>query len=611
MSAEGTSTNAVGAPPPLLNERFELGERLAEGTFFLVHRGRDTRTGKQVAVKILKPEYRTDEPFSELLLSEAQKAVQLTHPNVARVLDAFRERGTVVMVAEWIQGINLKDRIRRVAPFPLAVALDIYVACAEALKYAHGAGVLHGDLRPDNVLITPDGQVKLTGFGLGRSIHSSTRVQLDALPSSVYYMAPELTENHQLDERSDVYALGCLLFEMLAGAVPYDGDKPVSVAAKHAHQPVPSLRKANPAVPQAVDGIVQKSMQKGPDARYQDVDELLADVQSVREAMRENRSLNWSPARAAAEKAAVPKSTVPRHVSREELDEEEEDNGPSLKLLVGVALLAIVTVLLSVGAVTLLLRKPSQVPMPNVIGMPQAQAEDLVQKAGLRSELRQEYSLKPIGVVYDSHPKPNVDTLRGRSVTLWVSRGPQPISVPDVIGKPLGEAQSEIQAVGLVLKGTKEEFSEVVEKGKVISQEPVGGTEAAKKSPVELVVSKGPEPVKPAEEPVEIAPTGENTNPDGDAPPEGEPTSPDGDRAGTPTGDTHDYEISFTVPLTRVGTQTVRIVVRNQDGQEVIAYDREHQPGDVIDETVPVTGAKGKSQIRVYLNGVIIKRENV
>src|SRR3569833_1359826 len=186
MTPEGSSANPTGTVP-LLNDRYELGERLAEGTFFYTHRGRDTQTGKPVAIKGLRPEYSGDESFAGRLLSEAQSAVNLRHPNIAEVYDAWRERGTVAIAAEWVRGINLKDRIRRVAPFPLAVAMDILLACTEALHYAHEHGFVHGDVRPDNVIITPEGRVKLTDFGVSSSISSSSRIQLNALPRAVYY----------------------------------------------------------------------------------------------------------------------------------------------------------------------------------------------------------------------------------------------------------------------------------------------------------------------------------------------------------------------------------------------------------------------------------------
>ena len=306
MTPEGPSANPAGATAPVFNNRFEVGERLAEGTFFFTHRGRDIESGQPVAIKVLKPQYAADESFAERLLNEAQSARRLRHANIAQVLDAWEERGTLVIATEWVRGINLKDRIRRVAPFPLAVAMDITLACAQALQFAHENGYVHGDIRPDNVIITPDGRVKITDFGVGAAVAGSSRIQLNSLEQAAFYMAPELAEGKTPDTRSDLYSLGCLVYEMLAGVVPYDAETPLAVAVKHLNDPIPSLKKVNPSVPNAVDGMVAKCLQKNPAERYNAPLALLEDIHRVREAIRTDSSLAWSPLGSVAEEE-VPK----------------------------------------------------------------------------------------------------------------------------------------------------------------------------------------------------------------------------------------------------------------------------------------------------------------
>jgi len=622
MTSEGASVDPVGAAPPLLKDRYELGERLAEGTFFFTHRGRDTDNGRSVAIKVLKLEYRSDEDFSSRLLSEAQAVSALRHPNIARVFDAWVERGALVIVTEWVPGASLKDRIRRVAPFPLAVSMDILLACTEALHYAHGKGFTHGDVRPDNVIVTPDGQVKLTGFGVGVSTASSTRSQLDALPRAVHYLAPELTEGRKPEPSADIYALGCMLYEMLSGMVPFDGDSPLAVAGKHVNAPVPSVRQANPAVPNAVDGVAAKCMQKSPAARYAGAHDLVQDIQTVREALRTGGALDWSPLEKTGEsvpvvekKKAPPRTQVrrePKRPARRESAEPaqaHEDHGPSGRLLAALALLAVLMVAGSFGIFLLSTRAPREVPVPDVVKMSQAEASALLKKSGLNVEIREEYNERvPAGTVFDSAPKGGVTTRRGKAVTLVVSRGPQPVTVPDVVGNGLGEAQAAVQSKGLVLEGAKEEFSEVVKKGLVISQTPVGGTSVAKKTAVTLVVSKGPQPV-PEPEAVQVEPTppDDPVNPD-DSNPDADPARPSTGAVDLPA---RDYEIVFTVPADRRGSQTVKIVVRNEDGSESDAHEQTYEPGEEVKQTIPVLGAVGKCQIRVYLNGSIIKREKV
>ena len=606
MSLEGPASSAPSAAPPLLNDRYELGERLAEGTFFMTHRGRDVETGRTVAIKVLKAAYAADDAFSERLLAEAQSAAELRHPNIAHVYEAWRERGTVVIIAEWVRGINLKDRILRVAPFPLAVAMDILLACAEALKYAHSAGAVHGDIRPDNVIITPDGRVKVTDFGLGASVAASNKLQLSALPEAADYLAPEVASGRAPETRTDLYSLGCILYEMLAADTPYEADTPLALAVKHLHDPVPPLRKANPAVPPCVEGIAQKCMQKQPDARYSSATELLEDIQKVRDALRGSGTLSWSPMESPTENAQVPpKAPTRRPVHDAPRVERAQDHGPSAGLLLGLALLAVLMIIVFFGIGVYFTSAPGQVTLPSgLIGKSAVEAAAVLERLGLKTETRQEFNDRhPSGIVYETVPREGTDLRAGKSVLLYVSKGVEPVKIPDVVGKKVDDAQREIRAAGLVMGKTEVEFSEVIDKGLVMSQSPVGETEARKKSAVNLVVSKGAEPV-PDAGPVDIEPSQTQTPPDDEA-----PDTP-GEPAAAP-GPPREHVVTVELPKSGTRQRTVRIVTRNEDGSEETAYEQEHSPGDKVEHTVTTLGARGKCQIRVYLDGRLVDRKDV
>ncbi|MFN3648099.1 MAG: protein kinase domain-containing protein [Armatimonadota bacterium] len=591
---ENSSANpTAAAATTVLKERYELGERLADGAFFNSFRGRDTHTGRAVAIKVLKPEYASDEVFTARLLSEAQCAMQLRHPNIMQVFDAWRERGTVVLVTEWVRGINLKERVKRVAPFPLAVSVDIFLACAEALAYAHEQGCVHGDIRPDNIIITPDGRVKVTDFGIGVSVAASTRIQLSALPQAAFYMAPELAEGKMPDAGSDLYSLACILYEMLSGVVPYDADTPIAVAVKHLHEPVPSLKQANPAVPNAVNGLVAKSMQKSPADRYPDVQAMLQDGHAIRDALRNDRPLTWSPMPVETP-AAEPDG---KKVRRRPPPEPEPDGGPSFKLLAalgGLMLAMIVGMFLIMNAYLGSAPKEVRVPM-GLVGKTQGQAEEMLRQWGLVPKVNEEFDDRiPAGQVIRTDPIGGTEIRAGREVTLAVSKGAAPVAVPNVTDKTAEEARQDLEDAGLTVRRVTDEYSDLYQKGKVISQDPVAGTQTKRGSGVNLIVSLGPPP-PPAYEDVPVEPeTPDTTEPEPGAEP------------GAGTGEIREQQVAIDVPSRPNVPQRVRITVRHPDNTEETVYEEIHQPGAHVEHTVPVESLRPGSELRIYVNDRLI-----
>lgn len=621
MTIEGAPANPARPATSLLRERYEVGERLAEGTFFFTHRAQEAHTQRPVAVKVLKPEFARDEQFANRLLAEAQSAARLQHPNIARVLEAWREGGTIVVIVEWVRGINLRERIRRVSPFPPAVAVDIAHAIAEALAYAHDCGYIHGDLRPSNVVITPDGRVKLTDFGVGTSAGASSRVQLSALSDAAGYLAPEVAQGRPPDARSDVYALGCMLHEMLSGTAPFTAETPLATALRHVQDPVPSLREGDPELPPALDGVVRKCLQKDPLARYLTMGALLDDLRRLQEGLREDRPLNWSPL-AAAEATPVPPRTAsrlrgeepaapPRPVRRTPAErpppppryQPEPDAGPSWLLLAGVGLLAVLMLAGSIALAGFLTRTPSEVNVPHLVGKSRAEAVAELERRGLRAEVREEYNARaPEGQVYKMSPDGGTELRAGKPVTLFVSRGAEPVQVPEVVGKKLPDAQAQIRTAGLALGKVQEEYSEIIEKGEVMSQSPSGGAEARKATPVDLTVSKGPQPLP---DPPPLDPLA------GTSPPEPEIRSPDPVVLPHEDLPARDHEVEVRVPRASSGPQRVRILVRNEDGSEQVAYEGDHQPGETLRHMVTTLGAEGKCEVRVYVNDRLVHRRRL
>ncbi len=609
-AADASSFGAGGATP--IRDRYELGERLAEGVLFTIFRARELESGRSVAVKVLKPEFAQDEAFVTRLLADAQRAVRLRHPHIAEVYEARREQNTVVLVTEWVRGINLKDRIIRVAPFPLAVTMDILLACAEAVNFAHKQGMVHGDLRPDNVIITPDGRVKITDFGVAGAVATSSKAQMVSLNQAAPYQAPEVTQGRAPEPGSDIYSLGCSLFEMLSGDPPYASESPLTLVVKHLNDPIPSLRKLNNSVPVAIEGMTNKCLQKSPGARYLKVEDLLQDIHAIRDALRNDRPLTWSPmdrqqgpVRAASQPAAPPQKAHPVSAARTSTQSakraaaQESDGGPSLKLLLGLLAFAGLMIAGFIVTMGLLLQAPSTVAVPlNLVGMSEIAARAELAKLNLKAETRQEFNEKQTpGTVFNVQPPGGHELRAGKSVVLSVSKGAEPVTVPDVVGKEVAAAQNAVRAAGLVVGGTKEEFSEVIPKGQVMAQTPGGEQRTAKKTPVELTLSKGPEPIPEPKtvhvDPVEPPPTGEGEN--GGEP--GEVVS-------------QQQEVTVEIPARSNGPQRVRIAVVQDDNSEDTVYDGEHQAGDTVRETVTTRGRKGKQQIRIYINNKLVPQAN-
>lgn len=595
----------VGAGSRLRN-RYELGEKLAEGFFFISWRAQDTTTGRPVLLKILKPEHDRDENLKRSLITESRAAARLADANISQIYEAWREGEMVCIATELIRGSSLRERISRVAPFPLQVAVEIAYAIALALDHASKEGFVHADLRPENAIITPEGRVKVTDFGVGSSVPASPRINLPSLPPAAPYVAPEVITGHTPDARADIYALGCILFEMLTGHTPYTAPTPVAMAAAHLHSSVPSPAAEIARIPPAVDGIVRKCLQKEPLNRYDSPRELLYDLGRVREGLRDGESLDWSPLPPEGNEVVPSRSSRSRRGRSVEPSRDEEDWGgaPSLKAIGGGFALLLVLAFVSVLAVTRFIATPPEVVVPsNLLRQSESSATAQIEALGLKAEVIRDYSSKvPAGQVIRVIPPSGTEIRGGKTVKVFVSRGSEPVVVPDLVGKSRQEALNAIRAAGFVVGEVTENYSPTLSAGEVMAQVPLAGGRSGRGSPVRLVVSKGPEPDQaPAPEPPADEETGLETSiePAPDAPP-----SP-GDL------ESRSHVVTVDIPSGSTGQQYVQIVVQHADGREETVHDQAHEPGATVEQTVTTFGRKGTSEIRVYINGRLHQRFEV
>lgn len=474
----------------VLAGRYELLEKLGEGSLFAAYRARDHETNALVTVKLLLPAFADDRALVSALKQCFSVTSPLNHPRIARILQVTEHEGQLVLVTEFVRGINLKERIRRVAPFTLSVAVDIALAVAEGLENAHRAGIAHGDLRPHNIIVSQEGLIKITDFGLLPALQASPMAQTAWLTRAAPYLPPEVSEGWQVTPSADVYALGVVLFEMLTGGVPFPADTPVAVALRHAKDPPPSPRAVNPGVPRAVEGIVLKAMQKLPEQRYPDMSSMLHDLRAVHDALRFGKPLSWSPLERA------PESTTTATQTREARPAESEDTELRiLKYLARVLAVLAGLIIIALAAVGFWVTRPTkEVPVPDLRGKPLVEARRLAQEAGLNLVVRQEdYNEQfPEGTVYLVQPEPGSSVKAGGAVQVWVSKGARTVEIPNVQGLSEADARQRLVQAGLQVGKVEEKPHPAAPAGTVLSQSPAPRQKVNRDAPVDLVISKGP-----------------------------------------------------------------------------------------------------------------------
>lgn len=521
----------------LLDGRYRVDRMLARGGMSTVYAGTDQRLGRRVAVKVMAPALAHDPAFTDRFVREARTAAGLSHPNAVAVFDQGAQDtagGRVVfLVMELVPGGTVRDVLRERGRLGPAEALSLLEPVLAALAAAHRAGLVHRDVKPENVLITPDGAVKVVDFGLARAVAApSTTTQAGVVLGTVAYVAPEQVTRGAADPRTDVYAAGIMLFELLTGSPPYAGDAAIAVAYRHVHDDVPPPSSRVPGIAPALDELVQRATRREPGARPADAGALLAELALVRTdlglravpprelAPRPDPATPapagppTRPARASAP-GAGPRPRMPGAGATGVLT----TGGPprsSTVLIPGAApggpggwpaerrvrrrraWLALATVLaltLTVGGAAWWFGSGRFAVVPSLADLTRQGATARVQAADLEASFLIEPSESVAnGRVIRSDPAAGDRMLRGRTVTVVLSSGPPLVAVPGVAGRPRADAEAAVRGAGLVVAVT-ERASDEVDRGLVVSQQPAGG-EVRRGSTVRLVVSTGPDVIR-------------------------------------------------------------------------------------------------------------------
>ncbi|MCL6593421.1 MAG: Stk1 family PASTA domain-containing Ser/Thr kinase, partial [Alicyclobacillus sp.] len=482
----------------LLGGRYDLQEEIGGGGMAVVYRALDTLLGRQVAVKMLRTQYASDEEFVQRFRREAQSAARLSHANIVNLYDVgVSAEGQYYLVMEYIDGPTLKAVIRARAPLPVKEAVDIAMQVCDALQHAHNHGIIHRDIKPHNILLTQSGQVKVADFGIARANtgNTITHPQGDSVLGSVHYFSPEQARGAATDVKSDIYSLGVVLYEMLTGRLPFSGDSPVSVALKHLRDPFVEPRQINPDIPQSVENVILRCLVKDPELRYPDMAAVRRDLE---EALLRPHVPKYQPPPDVADATLV----LPAVGNGRHADARGEPPAvpPRRKRRWGAALAwsGVALVVLAVGAVAAytlvmhLLQVPN-VKLPDVRGKQADQAVALLRSAGFQVTEKQAVNPQPAGVVYDENPPAGSEVKEGREVTLWVSKGPQQLQMPDLSGVPVDEAVQQLVNMGLSKDNISEQpvQSSQYGSGLVVATQPAKGAAVQTTSKVVLQVSEG------------------------------------------------------------------------------------------------------------------------
>ena len=479
---------AEDAAPPLLGRlldgRYRLDRVIARGGMATVFLGTDTRLDRQVAVKVMHRALAEDPDFVARFTREAKAAARVSAPEVVAVHDQGTDAGTglAYLVMEHVQGITLRQLLQDRGALTPARAVAVLEPVLRALAAAHAAGLVHRDVKPENVLLADDGRVKVADFGLARAVETSNLTQTTGLLiGTVAYLAPEQVESGTSDARSDVYATGVLLWELLTGAPPYAAESPLSVAYRHVHEDVPPPSTAAAGIPPALDDLVVRATRRDPQARPKDAGVFLAELLAVK---------------AGLPSIADPMATQPTLVVPRRAPAEKEPARRRRRPRVGLVLLLMLALLALGGGYYLGSYRYTHA--PSVLTKTLAQARSTLDKAGLhlrRGDDRFSETVAP-GLVLAQSPGPQGRVTKGGTVTVHLSKGPDRRQVPPVVGKDVASATADLQAVGLVVAGQPSyAWSQTVAQGLVVGTDPASGTRLRPGTAVQLVLSKGKQPV--------------------------------------------------------------------------------------------------------------------
>lgn len=509
-----------------LNNRYELLEKIGEGGTAIVYKAKCHLLNRFVAVKILKDEFCGDAEFVQKFKREATAAASLSCNNIVNIYDVGTEGNINYIVLEYVNGKTLNEIIKQYGRIQWDKAVYITKQIAAALNCAHSNGIVHRDIKPHNILVTADGLVKVTDFGIAKASNSFTITSADKVMGSAHYLSPEQARGSVVDCKTDIYSLGIVMYEMVTGKVPFEAETPVSVALKHIQEPVIPPINLNPNIPASINKIILKAVEKEPVKRYASSKELIADLENVKNDVQTNNSLNDDYTRVMApikdvdaiknaakleNHAEVPDKGVGNDEDDDDYDDDdiperrtEKKSKGSLskkkKYIIGGTLAVVLLIatlgiayIVGLGGFSKLNPASSAVTVPNIVGLSKDDANSKLTSLKLNPQFVNENNDKPVGTVTACDPNPGTSVSSGTTIKVTVSMGPKQGTVPEISGDDLDTATNAIEQSHFVVGDKKHQYSDSVPKDYVITTDPTPGSPLAAGGTVNLVISWGPE----------------------------------------------------------------------------------------------------------------------
>ena len=492
-----------------LDGRYEIHEVIGVGGMAVVYRAYDTIDDRTVALKILKDEFSQNEEFLRRFRNESKAIAVLSHPNIVKVFDVSIGDRIQYIVEEYIDGITLKEYLDQQKQIKWKEAIHFVVQILRALEHAHGKGIVHRDIKPENIMLLQDGTIKVTDFGIARFSHNETRTMTDKAIGSVHYIAPEQARGGYTDEKTDIYSVGVMLYEMLTGQLPFEADNAVSVAIMQLQTDPKPPREIDPSIPEGLEEITLKAMQKDPEHRYQSAADMLRDIEEFRRnpsaRFQYEYFIDEKPTKYIDAIDSVKKDDQANYNDNYDYVEEAERMPEKKKKPVAVFVIAGIAIAFLIGAIAIGLTswlknkaaQPTDVTMPSYVGKMYNDVVNASASSASSSkytftfkESKKNDSSHPAGTIIDQTPKAGSVVKSNAEVTLIVSSGVEPVTMTDLTGKTQDEAKSELQQLGLKAKIITVSDSSA-DAGTVVSTDPKAGQQTEKGSEVKVYVSGG------------------------------------------------------------------------------------------------------------------------